>query len=155
MSRRKRALLTREWTIEEAQHNQWCVWTTKRTKTAKSHVWLTLECQIPFQVSNSATFPRLRKITGPTYVYSSVIPMSSSFRRRPALISGPCNQHLSYSHHKSVGFIPKTCFVAYKYKINQIPYIPLDFVRLLWDLESVHNFWRLTDIPWDLAGLIT
>ena len=29
---RKRSLLTREWTIKEAQHNQRCVWTTKRTK---------------------------------------------------------------------------------------------------------------------------
>ena len=29
---RKRALLTREWTIKEAQHNKRCVWTTKRTK---------------------------------------------------------------------------------------------------------------------------
>ena len=29
---RKRTLLTREWTIKEAQHNPRCVWTTKRTK---------------------------------------------------------------------------------------------------------------------------
>ena len=42
MNGRKRALLTREWTIKEAQHNQCCVWTTKRTKHSKSHVWLTL-----------------------------------------------------------------------------------------------------------------
>ena len=52
----------------------------KKDKTAKSHVRLTLKkkkkkigiFQIPFQVgnsANSATFPRSRKITGPTSSY--------------------------------------------------------------------------------------
>ena len=48
--------------------------------------------------------------------YAYVIPMQSSFRRRQALISGLCDQHLSYSHQKHA--------LLQKKKINQIPYIP-------------------------------
>ena len=32
----------------------------------------------------------------------------------PVLISGPCDQHLSESHLKRLGFTPKACFVAEK-----------------------------------------
>ena len=38
-------------------------------------------------------------------------------------------------------------------KINQIPSIPGDFFTFPGDLEVTRHFWRLTEIPGDLAGL--
>ena len=72
-------MLTREWTIKEAQHNKrYMCGQQKGQSRAKSHVRLTFFffklkklgiSRIPFQIgnsANSATFPQSRRLTGPT-----------------------------------------------------------------------------------------
>ena len=46
--------------------------------------------------------------------YANVITTQSSFWRRQALISGPCDQHFSDSHQNSFRFTPKSCFFCRK-----------------------------------------
>ena len=107
----------------------------------------------PLYGANSASGAIFR--TTKYTVYVNEITKQSSFWRRQALISSPCDQHFSDSHQNPVGFTPKACFFAEKYMITQIPYIPWDFVTFPWDLEIMLHFWRLTEIPWDLAGMHT
>ena len=55
---------------------------------------------------------------------------------------------------RHVGFTPnasrfhtKSMLCCRKQKINNIPCIPIDVVTLSGDLEIMHYFWRLTEIP--------
>ena len=47
----------------------------------------------------------------------------------------------------------KKGFLAEKKKITQIPSLPGDFFTFPGDLEVTPHFWRLPEIPGDLAGL--
>ena len=75
---------------------------------------------------------------------------------------------LSDSHQKPIRFTPKAYQIHTKSLsdshqkhaccrkiISRLINFPtfIDFVTLLWDQEIIHNFGRLTEIAWDLAGL--
>ena len=48
----------------------------------------------------------------------------------------------------------KFAFLAHKFLSNQIPSIPGVFFTIPGDLEITPHFWRLPEIPGDLAGLV-
>ena len=62
----------------------------------------------PLNEANSASGAIFR--TTKYTVYANVIPTQSSFWCRQALISGPCDQHLSDSHQNPLGFTKSMLF---------------------------------------------
>ena len=64
--------------------------------------------------------------------------MQSSFWRRQALISGPCDQHFSDLHQHPLGFTPKACF----------------FCRKIQDLSNSVRFCNISVRPGDHAPFL-
>ena len=73
---------------------------------------------------------------------------------------GSCRNFRSYLRRTPFGVgggvvDGRNVFRYLQVKINQIPSIPRDFFTFPGDLEITRHFWRLMEIPGDLAGLLT